>query len=112
MHRLIVEIASQADARAQGLMWRKELADNRGMLFVFPDRQIHCFWMKNTLVPLSIAFLRDDGTIVNIEDMQPRQEASHCPKERVRLALEVNQGWFAKRHIKAGQTIRGLPKLQ
>ena len=93
-------------------MWRENLPQNQGMLFIFPDKATHCFWMRNTLVPLSIAFLRDDGMIVNIEQMQPLQEAGHCPSEPVRLALEVNQGWFKKRNLAPGHQIRGLPQLQ
>lgn len=109
MHRIIAEVASEPATRSRGLMWRERLEQNHGMLFIFPDKATHCFWMRNTLVPLSIAFLRDDGTIVNIEQMQPLQETGHCPKEPIRLALEVNQGWFEKRGISAGQQIRGLP---
>lgn len=79
------------------------------MLFVFEGHAIHCFWMRNTYVPLSIAFLRDDGSIVNIENMDPLQETNHCPSEPVRYALEVNQGWFAKRNVSPSTKVRGLP---
>lgn len=109
MHRLKTEVAIDPPDRATGLMWRKSLPDNQGMLFIFESYAIHCFWMRNTFIPLSIAFLRDDGSIVNIEDMQPQQDTSHCPAEPVRYALEVNQGWFAKRNIEPSMTIRGLP---
>ena len=109
MHRIISEVAQTPPERAKGLMWRRTLAPNEGMLFVFPDQAFHCFWMRNTYIPLSIAFLKNDGTIVNIEDMQPLDESSHCPQEPIRLAIEVNQGWFAERGIKPGLVIRGLP---
>jgi uncharacterized membrane protein (UPF0127 family) len=109
MHRLKTELAIEPKDRATGLMWRESMPDNQGMLFVFEDHAIHCFWMRNTLIPLSIAFLRDDGSIVNIADMQPQLDTGHCPAEPVRYALEVNQGWFAKRNIAAPQAVRGLP---
>lgn len=109
MHRLKAEVAIEPPDRAVGLMWRKSMPENRGMLFVFEGHAIHCFWMRNTLIPLSIAFLRDDGSIVNIENMQPQQDTSHCPNEPVRYALEVNQGWFAKRNISPPIKVRGLP---
>jgi uncharacterized protein len=84
----------------------------QGMLFVLDRLGVQCFWMRNTLIPLSIAFLRDDGTIVNIEQMQPLKDDRHCSTEPVRFALEVNQGWFAKRNISPGMTVRGLPTLR
>ena len=80
------------------------------MLFVYAKPGPICFWMMNTLVPLSIAFMRDDGTIVNIADMQPMTVNSHCSAEPVRFALEMEQGWFAKRGITPGKQISGLPK--
>jgi uncharacterized membrane protein (UPF0127 family) len=83
---------------------------NHGMLFVFePPAQVHCFWMKNTLLPLSIAFLADDGTVVDVADMKPQTTESHCPRQPVRYALEMNQGWFAKRGIGAGAKLTGAP---
>lgn len=109
MHRLTAEVVSAPEQRAIGLMGRKSLPENQGMLFVFEQPATQCFWMKNTFVSLSIAFLRDDGTITNIADMQPLTTNSHCSSEPVRFAVEVNQGWFAKRNIKPGHTIRGLP---
>ena len=109
MHRIKAEAAIDPRDRATGLMWRKSLDENHGMLFVFKGHAIHCFWMRNTFVPLSIAFLRDDGSIVNIKDMQPLDETSHCPTEPVRFALELNQGWFAKRNITPAMKVRGLP---
>jgi len=112
MHRVQTELAVKANERALGLMGRPSLPEMRGMLFVFDRPGVQCFWMRNTLIPLSIAFLRDDGSIVNIEDMQPLKDDSHCSTEPVRLALEVNQGWFAKRNITPGMSVRGLPTLK
>jgi uncharacterized membrane protein (UPF0127 family) len=89
-------------------MFRKEMAIHEGMLFVFEQAAVQCFWMKNTLLPLSAAFLADDGTIVNLEDMAPQTEASHCSKRPVRLVLEMNQGWFAKRNLRPGMKLQGV----
>lgn len=102
IHLVKAEVADDERKRAIGLMFRESLAPNHGMLFVFREKAGHCFWMRNTLIPLSIAFLDDDGTIVNIEDMAPRSEDSHCPKRPVRFALEMELGWFAKRGLAAG----------
>jgi uncharacterized membrane protein (UPF0127 family) len=88
-------------------MHRRSLAPNHGMLFVFQEKSPQCFWMRNTLIALSIAFLDDDGRIVNIEDMAPLTENSHCSKEPVRFALEMEQGWFARRGIRAGDRLGG-----
>jgi uncharacterized membrane protein (UPF0127 family) len=111
MHRVVAEVAWRPADRATGLMWRDSMPENHGMLFVFQNHAIHCFWMRNTYMALSIAFLRDDGSIVNIEHMQPEQEDNHCPDEPVRFALEVNQGWFDQRHITEGQRVRGLESV-
>jgi uncharacterized membrane protein (UPF0127 family) len=102
MHLIRAEVASSGETRMRGLMMRERLGPNEGMLFVFEQKAGHCFWMRNTLVPLSIAFLDDDGTIANIEDMAPKTEDSHCPARPIRFALEMEQGWFAKRGLKAG----------
>jgi uncharacterized membrane protein (UPF0127 family) len=102
MHLIRAEVAADGPTRQRGLMMRERLGPNEGMLFVFEQKAGHCFWMKNTLIPLSIAFLDDDGSIVNIADMQPHAEDSHCPVRPVRYALEMEQGWFAKRGLKAG----------
>jgi uncharacterized membrane protein (UPF0127 family) len=109
MHAIQAEVAQTDEQRQMGLMLRKEMAAHEGMLFVFDEPAVHCFWMKNTLLPLSIAFLADDGTIVNIADMPPQTTDSHCPAKAVRYALEMNQGWFAKRGIKAGFRLAGTP---
>jgi uncharacterized membrane protein (UPF0127 family) len=102
MHVIKAEVAADGATRMRGLMMRERLGTNEGMLFVFEQKAGHCFWMKNTLIPLSIAFIDDDGTIANILDMKPHDESSHCPVRAVRYALEMEQGWFAKRGVKAG----------
>ena len=109
IHVITAEIASTPQSRMIGLMMRERLAPNHGMVFVFEDKSQHCFWMRNTLIPLSIAFIDDDGTVVSIADMSPKSEASTCPQRPVRYALEMDQGWFAKRGVTAGQRISGLP---
>jgi uncharacterized membrane protein (UPF0127 family) len=109
MHNIRAQLAMTPEQRQVGLMYRREMPANDGMLFVFEEPQPQCFWMKNTLLPLTIAFLADDGTIVNLADMQPMNEASHCSAKPVRYALEMNQGWFAKRGIKAGSKLGGAP---
>ena len=101
------EVARTPQERQIGLMHRPHLPVNRGMLFIFDAAAVQCFWMKDTLVPLSAAFLRDDGRIVNIVDMQPRSLESHCSTAPVRYVLEMNQGWFAKRGLRAGSRIDG-----
>ena len=108
MHRIQAEVAATDANRARGLMFRKELAPNHGMLFVFEQANVQCFWMRNTLLPLSIAFILDDGTITNIADMAPMTENSHCSTAPVRYTLEMEQGWFAKRGITAGKKITGI----
>ena len=109
IHVIQAEVALSIDERATGLMFRREMAANAGMLFRFEQPAVHCFWMKNTLLPLSIAFLTDDGSIVNIAEMKPQTTESHCAERPVRYALEMNQGWFAKRGIKPGSRLQGDP---
>jgi uncharacterized membrane protein (UPF0127 family) len=111
VHLIRAELADSYATRMQGLMYRESLARNAGMLFDFEEADIHCMWMKNTLIPLSVAFIDDQGTIANIADMKPQTEQSHCASRRVRFALEMNQGWFAERGIRPGQKLRGLEKL-
>lgn len=104
-HRLTVELAATPEQRTQGLMFRESLADDTGMLFVFPFDQGLSFWMRNTTIPLSIAFIDSERRIINIADMQPLDEQS-VPSERpARYALEVNQGWFGARGIRAGDLV-------
>jgi uncharacterized membrane protein (UPF0127 family) len=108
MHVIQAEVAATPETRTTGLMYRKSLAPNHGMLFVFDQANVQCFWMRNTFIPLSIAFLLDDGTIVNIADMKPQSDDSHCSSKPVRLALEMEQGWFATRAMTPGKKILGL----
>ena len=109
MHNIRAELALTPAQRQKGLMHRRDLGSHEGMLFVFDAPSPQCFWMKNTPTPLTIAFLADDGSIVNLADMKPFDEASHCSARPVRYVLEMNQGWFAKRGIKAGFKLTGAP---
>lgn len=108
-HLIEAELAQTPLQRQVGLMNRPALPPNGGMLFAFEAPAQQCFWMKNTLLPLSIAFLADDGSIVNIADMQPQSLESHCSRKPVRFALEMSQGWFAKRGLQAGAKLAGGP---
>jgi len=110
IYRIEAELADTSVARQTGLMYRSFLPTNSGMLFVFEEKGIHCFFMRNTKVALSIAFIDDDGKIVNIADMEPETLNNHCPRSPVRFALEMNQKWFAQRAIGPGTVIQGLPK--
>ena len=103
------ELASTPLQREIGLMMRQSMPVNAGMLFVFEQPGQQCFWMKNTLIPLSVAFLADDGSVVNIDEMAPQTLDGHCSTKPVRFVLEMNQGWFAKRGIKPGSKLRGAP---
>ncbi len=108
MHRVQAELADSMGTRMEGLMYRKEMQTNAGMVFVFDDDAPHCMWMKNTLIPLSVAFIDKSGAILNIADMQPQSEQSHCAVKPARFALEMNKGWFAQRGIKAGVKLKGI----
>jgi uncharacterized protein len=112
IHNIQAQLAQTPDQRATGLMFRSAMATNEGMLFAFEAPAVQCFWMKNTLLPLSAAFIADNGTVINIEDMKPQTLDSHCSKQPVRFVLEMNQGWFAKRGIKAGARLSGPPFSQ
>jgi hypothetical protein len=109
MHFIRAEVASTPVQRAAGMMFRREMGASEGMLFVFAQPAPQCFWMRNTPLPLSIAFIADDGTIVELADMQPLSDQNHCSSRPVRYALEMNQGWFAKRGIKPGFKLKGAP---
>lgn len=111
IHVITAEAATTNQSRTIGLMHRERLAPNHGMLFVFDDKAQQCFWMRNTIVPLTIAFIEDDGTILQLADMAPKSEVSHCSQQAVRYALEMEQGWFGKRGIAPGARISGLPAL-
>lgn len=104
------EVAANEAERQQGLMFREKMAPNEGMVFIFDTPAAVCMWMKNTLLPLSVAFLDDDGKIINIEDMKPQTTATHCAARQARYALEMNLGWFKQKNIKPGAIIAGLPR--
>ena len=110
MYRIEVQVAGNDHQRQIGLMNRAQMPDNEGMLFVFEQPNVQCFWMRNTLIPLTAAFIDDTGTVVNLRDMKPHSEDNHCSTKPVRYVLEMNQGWFDKRHIKAGSVIKALPQ--
>lgn len=109
-HRIDAEVAADQPSRMQGLMMRKSMPANHGMLFVFPRAERHCMWMRNTFIPLSVAFLDEQGKILNIENMQPQTENSHCAAAPARFALEMNHGWFAEKGVKAGHRIGGVER--
>lgn len=109
-HRIEAEVAADQANRMQGLMNRKSMPANQGMLFVFTQTDRHCMWMRNTFLPLSVAFLDDQGRILNIEDMKPQTETNHCAAGPARYALEMNLGWFAGKGIKPGLRIGGIEK--
>jgi uncharacterized membrane protein (UPF0127 family) len=110
MYRIDAEVAAEDTNRQVGLMNRRAMAAHQGMLFVFPAQRTHCMWMKNTFLPLSVAFLDEQGRIINIADMTPHSETSHCAARPARYALEMNQGWFAAKGIQAGSRIGGVEK--
>jgi uncharacterized membrane protein (UPF0127 family) len=109
MHVIQAELARAPEQQMVGMMFRREMGVNEGMLFVNDEPGVRCFWMRNTLLPLTIAFIGDDGSIVNLADMAPQTEDSHCSAQPVRFALEMRQGWFAKHGIKTGFKLRGAP---
>ena len=109
-HRIEAEVAANDQNRQVGLMNGRSMAQQRGMLFVFPQVNTHCMWMRNTLLPLSVAFLDEEGSIINIEDMQPQTESNHCARRPARYALEMNLGWFAQRGLKPGTRLNGIQK--
>ena len=110
-YRIEAEVAADDASRAQGLMNRRSLPANHGMLFVFAQATRHCMWMRNTHVPLSVAFLDDEGRILNVEDMQPESENNHCAVGAARFALEMNLGWFKQKGLAAGTKINGVERL-
>ena len=107
IHLIDTQVALTPEQRQIGLMFRKEMPQHEGMIFVFEQAAQQCFWMKNTLLPLTAAFVADDGTIVNMADMKPQTLDSHCSSQPVRYVLEMNKGWFAKKGIKAGSKLGG-----
>jgi hypothetical protein len=109
-HALRVEIAATDPERATGLMNRPKLGHDDGMLFIFDEPSYHAMWMKNTLIPLSVAFIDASGAILNILDMEPQTEEPHISAGPSVYAIETNKGWFAEKKIKAGDKVTGLPK--
>lgn len=109
MHLIDTQLAMTPDQRSVGLMFRQHMPQSEGMLFMFNQASEQCFWMKNTPLPLTAAFIADDGTIINLADMQPQTTQSHCSAKPVRYVLEMNQGWFSSKGIKAGFKLSGKP---
>jgi hypothetical protein len=109
MFRIDTQVASTPEQRAVGLMWRRGMPQHEGMLFVFEQAAVQCFWMRNTPSALTAAFIADDGTVVNLADMRPLSDDSHCSTKPVRFVLEMNQGWFDTRSIKPGFRLVGEP---
>ena len=112
IHLIKAEVAGNEAEREYGLMYREKMGQNEGMVFLFGAPAGVCMWMKNTLLPLSVAFIDTTGKVVNIEDMQPQTTNSHCAKKPVAYALEMNLGWFKQKNIRAGSIINGLPPLR
>ena len=112
MHLIRAEVAADYATRMTGLMHRASMPSNAGMLFIFDEATTHCMWMKNTLLPLSVAFIDERGAIINVEDMAPQTEDSHCASRPARYALEMNRGWFAARGLKPGSRIGGIPGIK
>jgi hypothetical protein len=111
IHLIRAEVANTFETRAQGLMFRKHLGPNEGMLFVFPQAEAHCMWMKNTLIPLSVAFMDGQCKIVSISEMRPQTETSHCAAAPAKFALEMSGGWFAAKGLKPGAMLLGVAKV-
>jgi uncharacterized membrane protein (UPF0127 family) len=109
--KLIAEIAETDEEQSEGLMNRQALGKDNGMLFIFEEDSTPCFWMKDTQIPLSIAFISKTNTIVKIVDMQPLSLTEHCSGQPVVLALEVNKGWFEQNNIKVGDKIFSIKRI-
>ncbi len=112
LHVISTEIANTHNQRMQGLMHRQFLPKNQGIIFVFEQTAHHCMWMRNTLIPLSVAFIDQNGIILNIIDMLPMNETQHCATHPVKFALEMNQGWFSQRGVQPGQRVIGVTTLK
>ena len=109
IHQIDTQVALTPEQHQTGLMYRTDMPQGEGMLFVFQNPGRQCFWMKNTLLPLTAAFVADDGSIVNLENMKPQSTDSHCSAKPVRYVLEMNQGWFARKGVKPGMKLAGRP---
>lgn len=107
IHAIKAMVAQAPEERQMGLMYRRNMGANEGMLFIFETAAVQCFWMRNTPLPLSAAFIDDGGRVVNIADMKPETDDSHCSKKPVRYVLEMNQGWFARHGVNAGDKLGG-----
>jgi len=103
--KLSLSIANTNESRSKGLMFQSSLKKNYGMIFIWPSSKKQCMWMKNTSIPLSVAYLSTDGRILEIYDMVPFSEESVCSSQKARMAVEVNQGWFSKNKIAEGDKI-------
>lgn len=110
IHVVQAEVAHTFETRARGLMFRKSMGANQGMLFVFQENATHCMWMRNTLIPLAVAFIDANGTILNVEEMQPQTENSHCAVRPAKYALEMNAGWFTQKGVRPGTQLGGIDK--
>lgn len=110
MHRIEAEVVNTQESRMRGLMMRQSMPAHRGMLFVFDADARHCMWMKNTLLPLAVAFLDGQGRIINVEEMLPQTEDNHCAAKPARYALEMNAQWFSKRGLGAGTSLLGIDR--
>jgi uncharacterized protein len=108
--KISAEVAATQADREQGLMYRGSLGPNEGMLFVFDEIAYHCFWMKNTEIPLSIAYIDDSGVVTDVQEMAAETEDNHCPTKGGRYALEMAKGWFAANGITPGTQMQGLPR--
>ncbi len=110
--KLTAEVAATDAARSTGLMHRRMMPENRGMLFIFQHTALHGMWMMNTHLPLSVAFIDREGVIINIADMEPHTQKSHHAMRPAKYALEMNQGWFRKRGVKPGDKLEGIEKAE
>ena len=107
-HKIIVEVADNEKLRSLGLMFRESIKSNQGMLFIYQSSNLHCMWMKNTLIPLSVAFIDKNYKIINIQTMKPLDQTPHCSISPAKYALEMNYGWFKKNKILPGQKVYGI----
>jgi hypothetical protein len=110
IHRIEAEVVNTMQGRMRGLMGRTSMPIQRGMLFVFDVNDRHCMWMKNTLLPLAVAFIDDQGRIINVEEMLPETEQNHCAARPARFALEMNGGWFRSRKLGPGVLLNGMDR--